>query len=143
MEPLKFTANEIRYIALFEKMTGAAMKDCIVDDEENKIIFLVKKGQMGIAIGKKGENIKKVRQALGKKIEVIEYSEDPAEFIKNSFNPFRINDVSITGKAEKKVAKVDIDDRDRMTAIGRGGKNIQKVKMLVSRHHNIGDVIII
>ncbi|HEX7468171.1 MAG TPA: NusA-like transcription termination signal-binding factor, partial [Methanobacterium sp.] len=41
---IKFSTNEIRYIALFESMTGAMVKDCLVDDENGKLTFLVKKG---------------------------------------------------------------------------------------------------
>ena len=48
---IKFSANEIRYIALFENMTGAMVKDCIIDDEHGKVTFVVKNGDMGLAIG--------------------------------------------------------------------------------------------
>ncbi len=133
---MKLSAEEIGYIALFEKITGATAKDCITDEEENKILFVVKKGDMGLAIGKKGANIQRARQAIGKKIEVIEYSEDPVEFVKNIFHPLRVSNVSISNN----VARVDLDDRDKV-AIGR--RNIQKAKMLAERHHNISSIIII
>jgi len=132
---LKLSAEEIGYIALFEKITGAVTKDCVTDEEENKILFVVKKGDMGLAIGKKGANIQRVRQVIGKKIQVIEYSEDPAEFVKNIFHPLRVNNVSISNK----VARVDLDDRDK---IATGRKNIQKAKMLAERHHNLSIVIV-
>lgn len=132
---MKLSAEEIGYIALFEKITGAVIKDCVTDEEENKILFVVKKGDMGLAIGKKGANIQRVRQAIGKKIEVIEYSEDPAEFVRNIFHPLRLNNVLVSNK----VAQVDMDDRDKM-AMGR--KNIKKAKMLAERHHNISIVIV-
>ena len=54
---IKFTANEIRYIALFENMTGAMVKDCIIDDEHGKVTFVVKNGDMGLAIGKGGSTV--------------------------------------------------------------------------------------
>ena len=141
---LKLSSDEIRYIALFESMTGAVVKDCIVDEGENKILFVVKKGDMGLAIGKKGGNIQRVRQALGRRIriEVVEYSEDPADFIKNIFHPFRVNRVVVSDLDEKKIAYVNIDDRDKALAAGRRGKNLQKVKMLAERHHQIRDVVI-
>lgn len=132
---MKLSAEEIGYIALFEKITGAVTKDCVTDEEENKILFVVKKGDMGLAIGKKGANIQRVRQVIGKKIQVIEYSEDPAEFVKNIFHPLRVNNVSISNK----VARVDLDDRDK---IATGRKNIQKAKMLAERHHNLSIVIV-
>ena len=34
---IKFNAHEIRFIALFESMTGAMVKDCILDDENAKV----------------------------------------------------------------------------------------------------------
>ncbi|MDI6654465.1 MAG: NusA-like transcription termination signal-binding factor [Candidatus Hydrothermarchaeota archaeon] len=132
---MKLSAEEIGYIALFEKITGATAKDCVTDEEENKILFVVKKGDMGLAIGKKGANIQRVRQVIGKKIQVVEYSEDPAEFVKNIFHPFRVSNVSISNK----VARVDLDDRDK---IAMGRKNIQKAKMLAERHHNLSIVIV-
>ena len=54
---IRFTGREMRYIALFESITGATAKDCIVDDELNRIIFIVKEGDIGAAIGKGGKNI--------------------------------------------------------------------------------------
>ena len=37
---VKFTANDIRFIALFESMTGAMVKDCIIDDKNKKVTFV-------------------------------------------------------------------------------------------------------
>ncbi|RLG56308.1 MAG: NusA-like transcription termination signal-binding factor [Candidatus Hydrothermarchaeota archaeon] len=143
METLKLNSEEIRHIALFESITGAITKDCIVDNNNNKVTFIVKKGDMGLAIGRRGANVQKIRQLLGKKIEVIEHSDDPKEFIRNLFRPLRVRDVTIVEKAGKKIARVDVDDRDRALAIGKGGKNIQKVKYLAKRHHKIDDVIVL
>ena len=53
---IKFTSVEMRYIALFQSITGATVNDCIVDDDLNRIIFVVKEGSIGMAIGKKGKN---------------------------------------------------------------------------------------
>ena len=47
---IKFSANEIRFIALFENMTGAMVKDCIIDDENSKVTFVVKNGNMGLKV---------------------------------------------------------------------------------------------
>ena len=54
---IRITTREMRYIALFENITGATVKDCIVDDVLNRIIFIIKKGDVGMAIGRKGKNI--------------------------------------------------------------------------------------
>jgi len=42
----------MRYIALFESISGASVKDCIVDEIEQRAIFIVNQGQVGVAIGK-------------------------------------------------------------------------------------------
>ena len=84
---IKFSTNEIRYIALFESMTGAMVKDLLVDDENGKLTFLVKKGDMGLAIGKRGSTVAKVQKTVDKGVEVIEHSDDPVEFIGNLNGP--------------------------------------------------------
>ena len=70
---IKFTANEIRYIALFENMTGAMVKDCIIDDEHGKVTFVVKNGDMGLAIGKGGSTVSKVQRAVDKGLKSLNY----------------------------------------------------------------------
>src|SRR4030066_306793 len=65
--------KEIRYIALFESMTGAMVKDLLVDDENGKLTFLVKKGDMGLAIGKRGSTVAKVQKTVDKGVEVFEH----------------------------------------------------------------------
>ena len=40
----------IGFINIFENITGASVKDCFLEDE--KIIFVVNPGSMGLAIGK-------------------------------------------------------------------------------------------
>lgn len=79
---IKITSTEMRYIALFESITGASVKDCIVDEEQGRVIFVVNEGQIGVAIGKGGRNIRTLESMTGKKHEIIEYSEDPVQFIK-------------------------------------------------------------
>ncbi len=143
MEALKLSANEIRYIALFESMTGAVTKDCIIDEDGRKITFIVKKGDIGLAIGRKGANVQRVSRALGKKIEIIEYSDDPAEFVANVFHPIKVKGVEIEEKDGKKVAKVKVDMHDKPQAIGRGGKNLARIKYILKRHHGIDDVVVI
>ena len=95
---IKFSTHEIRYIALFESMTGAMVKDCIVDDEAGKLTFLVKRGDMGLAIGKRGSTVTKVQKTVDKGVEVIEHSEDPVEFITNLMAPAKIRSIRILQK---------------------------------------------
>ena len=140
---IKFTTNEIRYIALFESMTGAMVKDCIVDDENGKIIFLVKKGDMGLAIGKRGSTVTKVQKAVDKGVEVIEHSDDPAEFITNIMSPAKLKSIKILQRETgEKIATLEADSKNKRIAIGKGGQNIEKARFLSKRQHNINNIII-
>jgi N utilization substance protein A len=40
------------------------------------------------------------------------------------------------------LAYVEVSNKDKGLAIGRNGKNIEKVKLVAKRHHDIDDVIL-
>lgn len=142
MSEVKLSMDGIRYIALFEKITGASARDCYDDSENNRLLFVVKNGDMGLAIGKGGEHINNVKKAISKSIEIIEHSDDPVIFIKNAFHPIILKNINIKIIDGKRIAYVEVPTKEKGLAIGRDGKNIEKVKKLSFRHHNISDVII-
>ncbi|WP_292372253.1 NusA-like transcription termination signal-binding factor [Methanosarcina sp. UBA411] len=140
MGEIRLTAESIQYIALFENMTRAKILDCI--PEEERLVYVVKQGDMGLAIGRNGENINRVKKTLDKPIELVEYSDDPVTFLKNAFGPVSVSSVNILNKNGKRLAYVEVPNKEKGLAIGRNGKNIEKVKMLARRHHDIEDVIL-
>ena len=142
MSEVKLSTDGIRYITLFESLTGARVMDCFEDSENNRLIFVVKSGDMGLAIGKNGDHINRVKKTIGKYIEIIEHSDDPVEFVKNAFHPVSIKNVNIVLRDDKRIAYVEVHTKEKGLAIGRDGKNIKKVRKLSTRHHNIDDVII-
>jgi N utilization substance protein A len=99
MSRIKLSLDDIRFISLFEKVTKANVKDCIVNIEKNKITFVVNEGQAGIAIGRGGMNIKKLEEQLKRRVEVLEFSEDPLRFLANIFRPIRILNAYVSEKS--------------------------------------------
>jgi N utilization substance protein A len=142
MTEVKLTTEGIRYIALFESLTGAIARDCYVDDENDRVIFVVKKGDMGLAIGKNGNNINRVKRSVGKHVEIVEYSDEVDEFVANALQPVFVKKVQVVVKENRKLAYVEVMSKDRGIAIGKNGRNIQKAKLLAQRHHGLADVII-
>jgi len=68
---------------------------------------------MGLAIGKSGSSIKKAMEVMGKRIEVVEYAQNPEQFIKNCFLPAKVTSVVFEGEGETQVAQVEVRDEDR------------------------------
>jgi len=133
----------MRHIALFESITGATVRDCIIDDDFNRILFIIKEGDVGIAIGKRGKNVFLLEKMTGKKHEVIEFSEDPAQFIKNALKPARLKEIRITERPDGKIiAVVSVEPRDKGIAIGKNGKNAEKIRFLAKRYFQINNVSI-
>ena len=140
---IKISTDEIKYIGLFESMTGATVKDSIFEDNKTKIVYVVKEGDMGLAIGKNGTNAQKVKETLNKPIDIIEYSEDPVKFIKNIIWPVKVKSIHVSERKDgKKIAVLDINKKDKGLVIGKEGKNIDRIKNLLKRHHNLDDIMI-
>ena len=143
MPEVKLTEDGMRLISQFESLTGAGSRDCVIDERNGRLIFVVNPGDMGLAIGKKGASIKKASEVMGKKIEVVEYSSNPEQFIKNCFLPAQVTSMTFEGEFGEQTVSVEVRDEDRGIAIGKEGKNIFKAKKLAQRQHNIIDVQIL
>ncbi|MCK4669079.1 NusA-like transcription termination signal-binding factor [Candidatus Bathyarchaeota archaeon] len=140
---IKFTSKEMRYMSLFESVTGANVKDCIVNEEQSRVVFIVKEGEIGMAIGKGGRNIHTLEKMTGKKHEIIEYSEEPAQFIRNALKPAAVKEVRITERPNgKTIAVVAVNPRDKGIAIGKNGKNAERLRFLAKRYFQIQNVSI-
>ena len=140
---IKLTSREMRYISLFESITGASVKDCIVNEEENRVIFVVSEGHTGMAIGRGGRNIRVLERMTNKRHEIIEYSEEPAQFIKNALKPAMVREVRITERPDgKTIAVVAVNPKDKGVAIGKNGRNAERVRFLAKRYFQIQNVSI-
>ena len=138
------TEKEIKYISLFQDVTGASVRDCIIDDDNNRIIFLVRPGEVGLAIGRGGINIKRLRKLLEKDIEVVEYAEKLEDLVINALMPARVKSVKLVKTANgRKVVYVTVDPKDKGIAIGKGGRNVSKAKLILKRYFDVDSVVIV
>jgi N utilization substance protein A len=122
---------------------------------------------IGACIGQKGVRIQSVMEELnGERVDIIEWSKDPREFIATSLQPAKIAEVIIVNSGEdprvRKRAAVFVEEAERPMAIGKKGQNVRlasdltgyeldlynleqlpafksKVKELTQKDHRVGD----
>lgn len=86
---------------------------------------------VGSLVGQRGVRVSTVMSELGgEKIDIIEWSPEPAEFIEDALSPAQVIDIRIetepnaeTGERGHAVAEVASDQQS--LAIGRGGQNVR------------------
>ncbi len=148
---IKLDRQSMELISLFNNISGAIIKDCLFfESPENNteiIIFLVKKEDVGKAIGKAGEHVKDLMAKLQKKIDVIPWSENLEQFIQfilnTTKNSIQVQNIEIkASRNEKKTVIISVRPQDRGKAIGKEGSMIRKIKLLVLRHFEVDNVII-
>ena len=135
-EGLKITEKEWRYIAVFEQLTDVDVLDYVELDD--LVVFMVRKGEVGKAVGKGGRKLSDLSQLLGgKRVKVVEHSEDLREFLINAMLPANVKDVEIVERDGKLTAIVHVSEEDKGKAIGKGGRNLKAVKELARRHFRV------
>ncbi|HIW57876.1 MAG TPA: transcription termination factor NusA [Firmicutes bacterium] len=79
---------------------------------------------VGTCIGPKGMRVQAVIAELrGEKIDIIRYSEDPGQYVKNALSPADV--VSIDVDAENRMCKVKVPESQLSLAIGKEGQNVR------------------
>ncbi len=79
---------------------------------------------IGSCVGQKGMRVNAVMDGMGdEKIDIIKYSEDPAEFIKSALSPAKVTSVTIN--EEDKTASVEVPEYQLSLAIGKEGQNVR------------------
>lgn len=137
---LTFDTDTIRLITLFENITGAPVKDCIVDNVNNTIYFIIEEGKVGIAIGKNGSSVKNAEKMVGKNIKLFEFSKDIIVFVKKLIP--KTTEIKIKNENGKTTVEIRVEKKDRALTIGRDGRNIKIIKELLQRNHQVDDLII-
>ncbi|OHA39954.1 MAG: transcription termination factor NusA [Candidatus Taylorbacteria bacterium RIFCSPLOWO2_12_FULL_47_20] len=79
---------------------------------------------VGSMVGQRGVRVSTVMSELGgEKIDIIQWSEDPARFVEASLSPAQTLGVKIDEKENKAVVEVAEDQQS--LAIGKGGQNVR------------------
>ena len=138
MTDIMLSNEAMQCIKMASNITKTYIVDCIITD--HKLIFIVKAGQLGAAIGIKAKNLEKLRKIFNKTIKFVELNSDKEKFIVNLFKPYKINNVTFEDKDDTSIAKVEVDISDKSKIIGKNGRNIEIIREIARRHHSIKDV---
>jgi len=141
MSEIVLSNETVQYINLASKYSGASIRDCVVEDD--RVVFIVEKGQLGIAIGSKAKNLEKLRMLFKKIVKFVEFDEDKTRFVQNLCKPYNVTKVSFEENDGTSVARIEVNPRDKSKLIGKGGRNINMIRKMAQRHHQIKDVQII
>ena len=130
----------MRYITLFEDVTRAQALDCI--DKGELVIFIVPRKQMGLAIGKQGENVKKLKELMKKSVEVVGFSRNLESFLRSIFHSYKVKSITVEEKEGGNHARVEVDPSQKGRAIGKGGSNLRRAKEIVNRYFDGTEIVI-
>jgi N utilization substance protein A len=80
---------------------------------------------VGACVGMKGTRVQAIiRELRGEKIDIVEWSEDPVQFVMNALSPAKVQRVTIVDDKEK-VMEVVVEDKQLSLAIGKKGQNVR------------------
>ena len=142
-QEIKLTTDQMRLMSLFQNITKATARDCVEDEKQNRIIFVVNEGKMGLAIGKVGSHIKQLQNKIDRNVELVEYSDDPVKFLKNILNEKYILEIKMSERLDgSQQAIVIVDNSKKGVVVGREGRNAEKARLLARRYFDITSVLI-
>ena len=89
---------------------------------------------VGTFVGSRGVRVQSVMNEIGEreKIDIVTWSENPSEFIREALNPAEVIEVQIkeTTENERKRATILVSEDQQSVAIGRAGQNVRLASRL-------------
>lgn len=137
---LTFDTETIRTITLFENITHAPVKDCLIDKEANTVYFVIEEGKIGIAIGKNGNSVKHAEKTIGKTIKLFESSSDMVTFVKNIIP--QATSIKVKNINNRVTIEIRVEKKNRPIVIGRNARNLKLYKELLKRNHKVDDLTV-
>ena len=141
MNPIKLDAEQIKLINLFNHITRGIAKDVVIDEKFNRLIFVVNSGQMGLALGREGIFIKKLYEKIKRPIELVEFADEPEQFLKNilasDLPTEEYSSEFIKELDDTLQVKVTVSPSKKGQLIGREGRHAERARLLMRKYYNI------
>lgn len=135
-EKIVYDTGAMQVMAHFEQMTRAKLKDCIIGEQQ--VFFVVEQGDVGKAIGPRGANIRRLEEAMKKKIKMVEFAPELVSFIKNLVYPIDVKEVREQDDGIVVIMPPDLKARGLL--IGRNAQTLRAYESVVKRFFSIKEL---
>lgn len=135
---IKFDADLIKFMSLFESVTRSKLKDLV--PQENLLIFIVEPNEIGRAVGKGGSNVRRLEQYLKKRVKIVEFSPDKLQFIKNMIFPLVAYDIR---EEDGIVTITGPDMKTKGLLIGRNAHNLRQLENVIRRYFEVKEIKVV
>ena len=136
---IKYDLNLMKFMSFFESLTNTRLKDCFID-KNSLLVFVVEENQIAKAIGKKGVNVKNIKEKLNRKIKIVEFNPHLETFIANIIRPLIGKEIKVDDKI---VTITGPDTKTKGLLIGRNGQNLRNYEEMVKRYFDINEIKVI
>lgn len=139
MATATYDTEMIRTLNMFESLTDVEARDCMMKEDE--AYFIVPEGKAGMAIGKGGKVVKKVQNQLGKDVKIFEYKDNLGAFVNNLIS-VDIRSLDIQDDEDGKRVEINVSNDNKGRLVGRDGENIDSIRDILKRTHNVDEVTV-
>jgi N utilization substance protein A len=139
-QKIVFDENTMKKMTLFESMTGTELKDFFDDPVQERLVFIVRPGQLWKALGKNGANVKRVEAAFKRKLKIVEFNPDLVTFVKNMARPLKVDDVT---EADGIITISHSDPQTKGLLIGKNARNLRNMEENIRRHFPVKEIKVV
>lgn len=139
MTRIKYDVQLMKAMAIFEKITHAKIHDCF-EDQNGSIVFVVAPGELGRALGRGAENVRKLSELFKKKVKMVQYDQDLVKFVGHLIYPLRVQNIVLE---DETLIIEGGDSKTKGLLIGRDFRNIKQTTSVVQRYFPIKDIKVI
>jgi N utilization substance protein A len=111
------------------------IRGCVREAGERAKVAVVSREKdvdpVGACVGMKGTRVQSIiREVRGEKIDIVEWQDDPLQFVEKALSPAKISRVTIVDE-EQRIMEVVVEDKQLSLAIGKKGQNVRLAAKLV------------
>jgi N utilization substance protein A len=135
---IKLDTETLKFIALFERITRAKVKDCFFT--KDKLTFVVEEGELGKALGKNKSNLYRLEGMFKRRLKIVEYAPSAEQFIVNL-----IKQLTILGIAteDKLVTIKGADSKTKGLIIGARAQNLRRTEEIAKKYFDIEEIKVV